>query len=136
VAGQGEPGRRGGGAGDLNVIVRVKPHPIFRKEGDLVVCEVPLSMAQAALGAVVAVPTLDGSVEMMIPPGTQPGTVFRLRGKGAGKAGSRGDAHVKVTVEIPQKLTEAQKSRFAELDASLTDEQSPIQADFKAKAKP
>ena len=87
--GQGEPGRRGGRPGDLNVMVRVRPHPIFRREGDVVTCDVPVSMAQAALGAVVEVPTLDGTVEMRVPPGTQSGRVFRLRGKGAGREGGR-----------------------------------------------
>src|SRR5262249_14551064 len=77
VAGQGEPGRRGGPPGDLNVVVRIRPHPFFRHEGDVVVCEVPISVGEAALGAVVAVPTLDGKVEMRIPPGTQSGTIFR-----------------------------------------------------------
>src|SRR5207248_3158391 len=67
VAGQGEPGRRGGPPGDLNVIVRVKPHPLFRREGDVVVCEMPITIAEAALGAVVQVPTLEGRVEMRIP---------------------------------------------------------------------
>ena len=85
VAGQGEPGKRGGAPGDLNVIVRVRPHPIFKRESGVVTCEVPVSIVEATLGAVIKVPTLDGAVDMRVPAGTQSGTLFRLRGKGAGK---------------------------------------------------
>jgi molecular chaperone DnaJ len=134
VAGQGEPGRFGGPAGDLNVIVRVKPHPFFRREGDVVVCEVPISVVTAALGGVIDVPTLDGKVEMRVPPGTQPGTVFRLRGKGLGGA-SRGDAHVRLTVETPTALTDQQRAMFEALQASLKDEQLPARSRFKSQLK-
>src|SRR5205814_7311471 len=82
VPGQGEPGRRGGAPGDLHVMIKVKPHPLFKREGQVIACEVPVSFAQAALGGAIEVPTLDGKVEMRVPPGTQSGTVFRLRGKG------------------------------------------------------
>jgi molecular chaperone DnaJ len=134
VPGQGEPGRMGGASGDLNVIVRVKPHPYFRREGDVVVCEVPISVAQAALGGVIDVPTLDGKVEMRVPPGTQPGTVFRLRGKGLG-GGSRGDAHVRLMVETPTSLSEQQRAMFEALQASLKDDQLPARARFVARLK-
>jgi molecular chaperone DnaJ len=136
VAGQGEPGRRGGAAGDLNVIVRVKPHPFFRREGDVVACDVPISLVQATLGAVVQVPTLDGPVEMRVPPGTQSGTLFRLRQKGLGlKAGGRGDAHVRVTVETPTNLNAKQRGLLEELQKLLTAEQAPIQSSFASKLK-
>jgi molecular chaperone DnaJ len=136
VAGQGEPGRRGGPAGDLNVIVRVKPHPFFRKEGDVVVCEVPVSVTQAALGAVIQVPTLDGKVEMRVPQGTQSGAVFRLRGKGAGgKPGGRGDAHVRLVVETPSNLTPKQRDLFEQLARALEDEQRPLQSGFANKLR-
>jgi molecular chaperone DnaJ len=130
VAAQGEPGRRGGQPGDLNVIVRVKPHPFFRREGGVVTCEVPISVTQAALGAVIQVPTLEGRVEMRIPPGTQSGTLFRLRGKGAGRANARGDAHVRVLIETPTALTASQRELFEKLASSLGDEQRPQQASF------
>ena len=131
VAGQGEPGRRGGPVGDLHVIVRVLPHPIFRREGDLLVCDVPISLVQAALGATLEVPTIDGRVEMKVPPGTQTGVVFRLRGKGLpGKGGVRHDAHVRVVVETPVGLDERQKKALAEL--ALASEQGPAQVAFRA----
>jgi len=134
VAGQGEPGRRGGAPGDLNVIVRVKPHPLFRREGDIIACDVPVSLVQAALGAVVQVPTLDGPVEMRVPAGTQSGTLFRLRGKGLGtKSGGRGDAHVRLVVETPTHLTPQQRGLLEELQKLLTVEQAPIQASFASK---
>jgi molecular chaperone DnaJ len=134
VAGQGEPGRHGGAAGDLNVIVRVRPHPFFRREGEVVMCEVPISVAQAALGAVIEVPTLDGKVEMRVPPGTQSGTLFRLRGKGLGGP-NRGDAHVRLVVETPTQLTARQRALFEELSATLGEEQAPGRAKFMAKVK-
>jgi molecular chaperone DnaJ len=130
LAQQGEPGRRGGQPGDLNVIVRIKPHPIFRRDNGVVTCEVPISVTQAALGAVIAVPTLDGSVEMRVPPGTQPGTLFRLRGKGAGKPNSRGDAHVRLLVETPTALTAPQRELFEKLATALGKDQSPLQSQF------
>ncbi len=137
VAGQGEPGRRGGASGDLHVIVRVKPHALLRREGDLVVVDVPVSAAMAALGGVVQVPTLDGPVEMRVPAGTQPGTLFRLRGKGAGTpSGARGDEHVRVTVETPTQLSEKQRGLFEELQRSLSASQTPLQASFAEKLRP
>jgi molecular chaperone DnaJ len=139
VAGEGERGRHGGPAGDLNVLVHVRPHPIFRREGDLVVCDVPVSIVQAALGAVVQVPTLDGRVEMRVPPGTQSGTMFRLRGKGLGgrapNAGGRGDAHVRVVVEVPTNLTARQQELLQELASSLGEEQLPGVRGFGARVK-
>ncbi len=135
VAGQGEPGRRGGPAGDLNVIVRVRPHPIFRREGGVVTCDVPVAITDATLGAVIRVPTLDGSVEMRVPPGTQSGTLFRLRGKGAGKAGARADAHVRIVVETPAALTPKQRELFEQLKTSLSEEQTPLLKSFQAKMR-
>src|SRR5207302_10249435 len=82
LAGEGESGERGGPPGDLYVVVHVQEHPIFIREDTEVICEVPISFTQAALGATIDVPTLDGKVKMKIPSGTQSGKVFRLRGKG------------------------------------------------------
>jgi molecular chaperone DnaJ len=135
VAGQGEPGRRGGPAGDLNVIVRVRPHSIFRREAGVVTCEVPVSVTQAALGAVIQVPTLDGKVDMRVPAGTQSGTLFRLRGKGAGKPNARADAHVRLIVETPTALTPKQRELFEQLQSSLAEEQNPLQKNFGAKMR-
>lgn len=136
VAGQGEPGRRGGVAGDLNVVVRVRPHPLFRRDGDVVVCEVPVSALQAALGTVIQVPTLEGKVEMRVPAGTQSGTVFRLRGKGIGAPGGRrGDAHVRLVVETPTELTPRQREMFELLHQTIRDEQLPALKSYLEKLK-
>lgn len=135
VSGQGEPGRHGGPPGDLNVIIRVRSHPIFRREAGIVTCEVPISVAEAALGHVLKVPTLDGTVEMRVPAGTQSGTLFRLRGKGAGRAGARRDAHVRIVVETPTALTAQQRALFEELKALLAGEQTPLQKTFGIKMR-
>jgi molecular chaperone DnaJ len=138
VAGQGEPGRRGGAAGDLAVVVRVKPHPIFVREGQVVACELPISFVQAALGAVIEVPTLDGKVEMRVPAGTQSGAVFRLRGKGmpVGPKGSpRGDQHVRVVVETPTNLGTRQRELLEQFAAASSDESTPRRKDFFARVK-
>ena len=123
VRGQGQSGGRGMEPGDLFVRVHVKPHPVFQqgKDGDLLV-EVPLTFPEAALGANVEVPTLDGTVTVKIPPGTQNGKTLRVKGKGAPRAkGGQGDLHVRVSVEVPQKLSRKERDaleRFAELHKS------------------
>ncbi len=126
VAGEGEPGRAGAPAGDLNVIIKVRPHAFFRREADGIACDVPVSLATALLGGVVEVPTLDGTVEMKVPAGTQPGTVFRLRGKGGPAGNARGDLRVHVTVEVPQQLSEAQRALLQALDATWAQAQLPL----------
>jgi molecular chaperone DnaJ len=116
VPGEGSPGRRGGPAGDLHVAVRVRPHPLYRQEGELLVVAVPVAMEAAALGTEIEVPLLDERVRMKIPAGTQPGSVFRVRGKGLPKPnGPRGDAHVRVQVEIPSQLSEEARATLATL---------------------
>lgn len=118
IAGEGEPGEAGGPPGDLHVIVRVREHPLFRREGSDVWCDVPISFTQAALGAVVDVPTIHGAVKMRVPEGTQSGRVFRLRGKGIPKTsspqGPRGDQLVRVVVETPVGLTARQRELLEE----------------------
>ncbi|QBS36932.1 molecular chaperone DnaJ [Thermaerobacter sp. FW80] len=117
LRGQGQPGRRGGPPGDLYVRIRIKPHPVFRREGDDIVTEVGLGIAQAALGARLRVPTLEGEEELLIPPGTQPGQVIRLKGKGMPRlrGGGRGDQLVRVRVEVPRRLTERERELLLEL---------------------
>jgi molecular chaperone DnaJ len=117
VAREGEPGRAGGAAGDLHVVVRVRPHPLFARQGFDVVCEIPVSFSQAALGAQVEIPTLDGKVKMRVPEGTQSGRTFRLRGKGIpkGPGRPRGDQHVRVVVETPTNLTARQRQLLEDL---------------------
>lgn len=113
LRGEGERGRGGGAPGDLHVILRIKQHPVFRREGSEVWCDVPISFPQAALGAVIDVPTLDGKVRMRVPEGTQSHRVFRIRQKGlprgTGKNAQRGDQLVKVIVETPTGLNKRQR---------------------------
>ncbi len=125
MVGEGETGARGGPPGDLYVVLRVKPHDFFTREDYDVICEVPVSFPQAALGASVEVPTLDGKVNVKVPEGTQTGKVFRLRGKGipqlkrrAEEPTVRGDQLVRVVVETPTDLSDEQRKlleRFAEI---------------------
>jgi molecular chaperone DnaJ len=126
IRGEGEKGLNGASAGDLNVVVRVAVHPMFRREGFDVWCEVPITFPQAALGAVIEVPTLDGVVKMRIPPGVQSGRVFRMGGKGiprtASQAGPRGDQRVKVVVETPINLSARQRELIEELSRTKGDE--------------
>ncbi|MDR3120390.1 MAG: molecular chaperone DnaJ [Clostridiales bacterium] len=111
LRGEGEPGARGGPNGDLYVTVRVKRHALFSRDGVDVICEMPITFAQAALGSEVEVPTLDGKVKYQIPEGTQTGTVFRLKNKGIPylRGNGRGDQFVKTTIEVPKRLNEKQK---------------------------
>lgn len=126
IRGEGEPGKGGATSGDLHVIVRVAPHDMFRREGFDVWCEVPVSFAQAALGAVVEVPTLNGLVKMRIPPGVQSGRVFRMAQRGVPKTanpdGPRGDQRVRVVVETPTNLSERQRHLFEQLAATSGDD--------------
>ena len=129
VAGEGEPGEHGGPPGDLYVVIHVKDHPIFVREDTEVLCEVPVSFVQAALGAQIDVPTLDGKHRMKIPAGTQSGKVFRVKGKGIPHlhGGGRGDQHVRILVETPTHLSAEQKElleRFAELSGEQTHPQT------------
>jgi len=118
VSGKGEPGEKGGPSGDLLVTVRVREHKLFNREGSHVFIEMPISFVQAALGATVKVPTLDGVVEYDIPEGTQSGTTFKLRGKGIPflRGKGRGDQYVKVIVEVPRNLSQKQKDLLREFD--------------------
>lgn len=125
LGGEGEPGEHGGPPGDLYVVVHVREHPIFVREEYEVLCEVPISFTQAALGANIDVPTLDGKVKMKVPQGTQTGKVFRLKGKGVPRlhGGGRGDQHVRVVVETPTELSSKQRElleKFAEISGEDT----------------
>ncbi|MBB6675406.1 molecular chaperone DnaJ [Cohnella nanjingensis] len=111
VSGEGEGGVRGGPAGDLYIVLRVKTHDFFERDGDDIYCEVPLTFTQAALGDEIEIPTLTEKVKLKIPAGTQTGTYFRLKGKGVPKLRGygQGDQHVKVTLVTPTNLSEDQK---------------------------
>jgi molecular chaperone DnaJ len=137
LRGEGEPGFRGGPTGDLYITVRVKPHPIFTRQGNDVICDMPITFVQAALGSELEVPTLDGKVKYTIPEGTQTGTIFRLRGKGIPyiRGGGRGDQYVKVNVEVPKKLDEKQKALLREFGELLGDEAYEQRKGFFDKMK-
>jgi molecular chaperone DnaJ len=111
LAGKGEPGRRGGPPGDLFVLTHVTSSPVFKRKGEHLEVEVPLTVPEALLGAEVEVPTLDGRKTLRVPAGTKHGTIQRLRGEGAPKAGSdqRGDIHYRFVIEVPSKLTNEQQ---------------------------
>lgn len=128
LRGEGEPGSKGGPAGDLYISISVRPHPLFQRQGNDVICDIPITFVQAALGAELEVPTLDGKVKYSIPEGTQTGSVFRLKSKGIPfiRGNGRGDQYVKVNVEVPKKLNEKQKAalkEFAELSGDDVYEQ-------------
>jgi len=128
VSGEGESGIRGGPPGDLYVVVNVKPHDFFDREGDDIYCEVPITFAQAALGDEIEVPTLSGKVKLKIPAGTQTNTYFRLKGHGVPRLRGigQGDQHVKVVVVTPTKLSDKQKEllrEFARLSGEDAHEQ-------------
>lgn len=128
LRGEGEPGAKGGPSGDLYIAIRVRQHVIFQRQGNDVICEVPITFVQAALGAELEVPTLDGRVKYTIPEGTQTGSIFKLRGKGIPflKSSGRGDQYVKVNVEVPKRMNEKQREilrQFAELGGDEIHEQ-------------
>ena len=119
LRGQGSDGRNGGPAGDLNIIVSVRPHAIFEREGYDIYCEVPITYAEASLGAEIEIPTLEGKQKYTIPEGTQTGTTFTLKQKGVQYVNSknRGNLNFTVVVEVPKNLSETQKDllrKFAE----------------------
>lgn len=118
MRGEGDKGYRGGPSGDLLITVRIKRHDLFTREGNNVLCEVPITFVQAALGCDIEVPTIDGKIRYHIPEGTQTDTVFRLKNKGipALRGGGRGDQMVKVIVEIPKNLSQRQKDLLIQFD--------------------
>ncbi|MGP4071470.1 molecular chaperone DnaJ [Piscibacillus sp. B03] len=116
VTGQGGPGVNGGPAGDLFVVIRVKRHEFFERDGDDILCEMPITFTQAALGDEIEVPTVHGRVKLKVPAGTQTGTHFRLKGKGAPNVHGhgQGDQHILVKVVVPKSLNERQKELLRE----------------------
>lgn len=119
LSGEGEAGEQGGPAGDLYVLIRLKPHALFKREQDDLYCDIPVSFVTAALGGDVEIPTLDGRANLKIPPETQSDKVFRLRGKGVRNVrnGQLGDLYCRVSVETPVNLTKRQKELLQEFDS-------------------
>ena len=137
LRGEGNCGSNGGPSGDVLVTVTVKPHALFERDGANVLCEMPITFTQAALGAEIEVPTLDGKVRYNIPEGTQTGTTFRLKGKGIPYVGykNRGDQYVTVVVETPTKLTREQKELLKKLESTMDDEGQPKRKGFFEKLR-
>ena len=117
AAKQGAPGQNGGPNGDLFLKIHIEPHAFWKREGDNIHCEVPVTFAEAALGATVEVPTINGPVKMKVPAGTQSGQTFRLSGRGVKhlKGGGHGDQFVKVKVDVPKKLNPREAELVREL---------------------
>ncbi|MSU20833.1 MAG: molecular chaperone DnaJ [Pedosphaera sp.] len=136
-SGNGEAGLRGGPTGDLYVVLHVKPHEIFQREGDDLICEVPIRFVDAALGGEIEVPTLTGKSHVKIPAGTQSGTIFRLKGKGARniQGYGHGDLHVRAIVEVPTHLNNAQTSKLQEFADLCDTNVNPISKSFFERAK-
>ena len=137
VAGEGQPGANGGPHGDLYIFFSVKEHPIFERHENDLHCTVPITVAQAALGADISVPTLEGPHQIAIPEGTQSGTELRVRGKGVQEVQGRGrgDLVVHIEVRIPSKLTREQKRLFEELGTSLPVNNAPHEKGLFEKVK-
>lgn len=137
VAGEGEAGTKGGPSGDLYVYLYVKQHKFFDRDGTTVICEVPINIVQATLGAEVKIPTLDGQVTMKVPEGTQPGKVMRLKGKGIPslRGGMRGDQLVRIKVVVPTKLNDKQKDALRAFEAISKDNINPEEKSFLNKIK-
>ncbi|MCQ5128064.1 molecular chaperone DnaJ [Butyricicoccus faecihominis] len=137
LRGQGNAGVNGGPAGDLLVTVGIRPHPVFSRDGSNVICEIPISFTQAALGDTLQVPTIDGRIEYKIPEGTQTATVFRMKGKGIQNLNGRGrgDQYVRVNIEVPKNLSEKQKKLLREFEENTTDENQAQRKGFWDKVK-
>ncbi len=136
-SGNGEAGIRGGPRGDLYVVIHVRPHEIFARQNNDLLCEVPISFPTAALGGEIEVPTLQGAARLKIPPGTQHGTLFRLRGQGMPDVHGhgRGDMLVRVLVEVPTRLSRAMQQKLEEFAALANDDAYPQRRSWLEKAK-
>lgn len=137
VSGEGDSGINGGPAGNLNVSVGVRPHPLFTREGYDVHCEIPITYAQAVMGDEITVPTIDGNVKFSIPEGTQNGAKHRLKGKGIKylQQDRRGDQFVKLYIEVPKNLSKKQKDLLKSFEDSLTEKNYAKRAGFFDKLK-
>lgn len=132
LAGEGQPGANGGPHGNLYVVIDVKPHEYFKRRDNDIILNLTINIAQAALGAEVQIPTVDGPATLKIPPGTQPGKVLRLRGKGVPhlRSNGRGDQLVALNIEVPSRLTSEQRELFEQLAKSLGSEVRPAERSF------
>ena len=133
----GDAGMRGGPNGDLYVVVQIRAHDVFERDGHDLHCQMPISYPVAALGGELPVPTLDGQANLRVPPGTQSGSTFRLRGQGMKHLESerKGDLYVHVQIAVPSKLNAEQKEKLQEFSKALGEHNSPLQETFLEKAK-
>jgi molecular chaperone DnaJ len=136
-SGNGDAGVRGASSGDLYVVIHIREHPVFARDGDDLFCEIPVSFVTAALGGEINVPTLEGKASVKIPAGTQSGTIFKLRGKGMPhlRGSGHGQLMVRVAVEVPTKLTAEQRRKLQEFAESCGDQNTPITKGFLERAK-
>jgi molecular chaperone DnaJ len=137
LVGEGQPSHEGGPPGDCYCVIRVRPHPLFERDGSQLFFRMPITFTQAALGATIDVPTLEGRDQLVLPPGTESGHVFRLRGRGMPdpRGGPPGDLHVYVFVEVPKKLTSRQEELLRELADLEQANVSPHRKSFLEKLK-
>lgn len=137
VSGEGNASPAGGPAGDCRCYITVREHPLFQREGQNLICQIPITFSQAALGARIEVPTLQGRDELVIHPGTQSGEVYKLRGRGMRdpRHRSQGDLYVQIHIEIPKSLTARQEELLRELAEEERTNVSPHQKSFFAKLK-
>ena len=137
LRGQGNAGRNGGPAGDLLILINVRPHELFRRDGSNVWCDAPITFTQAVLGGEMEIPTIDGKVKYTIPEGTQTGTTFRLRGKGIPNLNGRGrgDQYVTVNIETPRNLSREQKEALRKFGETLKEHNYEEQKSFFRKFK-
>jgi len=137
LRGQGNAGRNGGPAGDLQIVITVQSHPLFRRDGTDVFCDAPITFTQAVLGGEMEIPTIDGKVKYDIPEGTQTGTTFRLRGKGIPSVNGRGrgDQYVTVYIETPRNLNREQKEALKKFSDTLKESNYEERKSFFKKFK-
>ncbi len=137
LPGEGEQSANGGPPGDAYVLIEVREHPLFQREGQHLICRLPLAYAQAALGATIEVPTLEGPDTIDIPPGTQPGDVFKMRGRGMPdpRGRGKGDLLVQVTLEVPRKLSAREEELLRELAKEEKSNVSPHRKTFLERLK-
>jgi molecular chaperone DnaJ len=135
--GEGEPSAKGGPPGDCYCLIHVTEHPLFHRDGQELICQVPISYCQAALGATIEVPTLDGPEQLDVPTGTQPGDVFTLRGRGMPnlRHRGRGDLHVQVTIEVPKRVAGRHEELLRELADIENTNVTPRRKSFVEKLK-
>ncbi len=135
IRGEGEAGSLGGTSGDLYVEIYVKEHPFFKREGKDIFCEVPVSLVQAALGAEIEIPTLEGKTTIRIPSGTQPGQTLKLKGKGVASLNGKGkgDLYIKIQVEVPVKLSSRQRELLNEFSKAGEGDENPTVRNFFEK---